>query len=381
MTEAADRDTSQRDIPQARVTPQPRDAPRTTKSAAVSDSPEPFDLPSSGPWPTADPFLFCVHHVDAYPRSRGDLTPDASLANRSIGQDFANIDGWNMYHGSAVPGFPVHPHRGFETITYLRSGVVDHSDSLGAKARFGPGDAQWLTAGKGIQHSEMLPLLKVDQPNPLEFFQIWLNLPAVNKLVDPYFSMMWSGSIPVVGPLVHGGTNSTVTMIVGAGFGKRPGDPPPDSWASSPGSDVAVWHIALGDRGSLTLPDVAESVTRTLYVFSSLNADGSRTGGDVRIDGTPVRPGQGAEMRTSGSVYLQSDSPADVLLLQGAPIGEPIATYGPFVMNTEDEIRQAFLDYRQSEFGGWPFTRPDPSHGEGFRRFARHPDGSLDRPQ
>ncbi len=381
MTEAADRDTSQRDKPLAREAVPARDPLQTTEPAAGSDSPEPFDLPTSGPWPTADPFLFCVHHVDAYPRSRGDLTPDASLADRSIGQDFANLDGWNMYHGSDVPGFPAHPHRGFETITYLRSGMVDHSDSLGAKARFGPGDTQWLTAGKGILHSEMFPLLNVDRPNPLELFQIWLNLPAARKMVDPYFSMMWSDSTPVIGPVVHGGANSTVTMIVGAGFEERPAAPPPDSWASSPNSDVAVWHISLGDQGSLTLPGVAESVTRTLYVFSSLNADGSRTGGDVRVDGTSVRSGQGMEIGTSRNVDLQSDSPADVLLLQGAPIGEPVATYGPFVMNTEDEIRQAFLDYRQSEFGGWPFEQPDPAHGEGFRRFARHPDGSLDQPE
>ena len=133
--------------------------------------------PLSNRWQTLDPFLFCVHHDDAYPAGNEALGPAASLAGRNIGQDFAGIDGWRMYHGTTVPGFPQHPHRGFETVTFVRRGFIDHSDSLGATARFGRGDVQWLTAGKGIVHSEMFPLLERDEPNTTELFQIWLNLP------------------------------------------------------------------------------------------------------------------------------------------------------------------------------------------------------------
>src|SRR5919112_1973907 len=152
--------------------------------------------PLSFPWQTKDPFLVCVHHVDLYPQGNERLGPAASLEGRNIGQDFAGKDGWRMYHGDAVPGFPQHPHRGFETVTIVRRGLIDHSDSLGAAARFGRGDVQWLTAGKGIVHSEMFPLLDQKKPNPLELFQIWLNLPRADKLVDPFFTMFWEGDIP-----------------------------------------------------------------------------------------------------------------------------------------------------------------------------------------
>src|SRR6476659_6141447 len=136
------------------------------------------------PWETADPFLFCAYHDDHYPAGNEAMGPAASLAGRNIGSDFAGIDGWRMYHGDVVPGFPQHPHRGFETVTLVRRGFIDHSDSLGATARFGNGDVQWLTAGNGIVHCEMFPLLDDEQPNPVELFQIWLNLPASDKRVD-----------------------------------------------------------------------------------------------------------------------------------------------------------------------------------------------------
>lgn len=147
-------------------------------------------------WPTLDPFLFCVHHDDAYPAANERFGPAASLAGRNLGSDFAGKDGWRMYHGRVVPGFPQHPHRGFETVTIVRRGLIDHSDSLGAAARYGRGDVQWLTAGKGIVHAEMFPLLDRTGPNPVELFQIWLNLPAVDKFADPHFSMFWSDTIP-----------------------------------------------------------------------------------------------------------------------------------------------------------------------------------------
>src|ERR1700733_10825870 len=134
--------------------------------------------PLSFPWVTSDPFLFCVYHQDSFPAGNDKLGAAVSLTIRKIGHYFEGKDGCRMYHGQTIPGFPQHPNRGFETVTIMRQGYIDHSDSLGATARFGPGDVQWLTAGKGIVHSEMFPLLDSKGPNPLELFQIWLNLPA-----------------------------------------------------------------------------------------------------------------------------------------------------------------------------------------------------------
>src|SRR3954451_1960573 len=172
-------------------------------------------LPLGFPWVTADPFLFCVHHDDAYPAGNERLGPAASLEGRDLGQDFEGKDGWRMYHGEVVPGFPQHPHRGFETVTIVRRGRIDHSDSLGATARFGAGDAQWLTAGKGIVHSEMFPLLNQDAPNPLELFQIWLNLPRASKFVEPHFSMFWKDAVPTYRAVDAEGRGTEVLVIAG----------------------------------------------------------------------------------------------------------------------------------------------------------------------
>ena len=138
------------------------------------------------------------------------------MAGRDLGQDFAGIDGWRMYHGEVVPGFPQHPHRGFETVTFVRRGLIDHSDSLGATARFGRGDVQWLTAGKGIVHCEMFPLLDRDEPNPVELFQIWLNLPPEDKLVEPHFTMLWADDIPRQVTLDPEGRATEITVIAGS---------------------------------------------------------------------------------------------------------------------------------------------------------------------
>jgi quercetin 2,3-dioxygenase len=322
-------------------------------------------------WPTLDPFLFCVHHDDAYPQGNESLGPAASLTGRRLGSDFEIKDGWRMYHGRTVPGFPSHPHRGFETVTVVRRGLVDHSDSLGAAARYGQGDVQWLTAGKGIVHAEMFPLLERTAPNPLELFQIWMNLPSADKFVDPHFSMFWSHKIPRHTVKDGAGRATDVTVIAG-GFEKlTPLAPPPNSWASRPTSEVAIWTLKLEPNARVTLPAASAGVSRMLYVFR---------GSGLVLGGTSVPSGHAYELLAERRATLENGAEtSEALLLQGRPIGEPVVQRGPFVMNTEQEIRQAFTDYRRTEFGGWPWQSSDPVHGTSGERFARHANGNVER--
>jgi redox-sensitive bicupin YhaK (pirin superfamily) len=329
--------------------------------------------PLGFPWETADPFLFCVYHDDAYPKGNADLGPDAPLAGRAMGQDFAGTDGWCMYHGMTVPGFPSHPHRGFETVTIVRRGLIDHSDSLGATARFGAGDVQWLTAGRGIVHAEMFPLVDRDNPNPLELFQIWLNLPAKSKMVAPHFKMLWAEDIPPIVRRGDDGTSTAITSIAGRvnDMAAPAPSPPPDSWAAQSDADVAIMTVAMSPGARWTLPAAADAKSnRRLYFFH-----GSR----LSIHGRDVPVGTMIELRSNADVELvNGDAATELLLLQGRPIMESVAQHGPFVMNTQAEVQEAFLDYRKTQFGGWPWDRSDPVHGRGQGRFARHADGKVE---
>ena len=327
--------------------------------------------PLGFPWQTLDPFLFCVHHNDAYPQGNVAMGPAASLAGRNIGQDFAGKDGWSMYHGDTVPGFPSHPHRGFETVTITRQGLIDHSDSLGATARFGGGDVQWLTAGKGVVHCEMFPLVHTDQPNPAELFQIWLNLPARNKMVEPHFTMFWREDIARLRQQDAQGNTTEVACVAGTLGNVRGLPPPPNSWAAQDDSDLAIWTIKMESGARWTLPAATGKGTRRMLYFFKGTALG--------IAGQTVAPSTALELRADQAVELVNGAaPAELLMLQGRPINEPVTQHGPFVMNTQAEIQQAFADYQRTGFGGWPWPARDPVHPREQRRFAKHADGRVE---
>ena len=323
----------------------------------------------SPPWKTHDPFLFCVHHHDRYPKGNAQMGPDASLAGRRIGMDFEGRDGWSMYHGDVVPGFPRHPHRGFETVTLARQGFIDHSDSTGATARFGHGDVQWMTAGKGVVHSEMFPLVNRDAPNPTELFQIWLNLPRSSKMVEPHFSMFWSSTVPQRSFTDDAGRTTRVTSIAGELDGATPPSPPPDSWAADPDHHVAIWTIVMEPGARWTLPAAAPRLNRSLYYFLG--------GGGLVVADRALSDHARVDVRSDAPVELHNDSdgPCELLLLQGRPINEPVAQHGPFVMNAPIEIRQAFVDYQLTGFGGWHWSSDAPVHDRDKPRFAIHGDG------
>jgi redox-sensitive bicupin YhaK (pirin superfamily) len=278
-------------------------------------------------WKTTDPFLFCAYHNDAYPKGNVQMGPAASLSGRNIGMDFELRDGWRMYHGDVVPGFPQHPHRGFETITLVRRGLVDHSDSLGATARYGGGDCQ--------------------------------------------FSMFWQDTIPKKAFKDEAGREVEITVIAGEAFGLKPPHPPPASWAAHPESDVALWIIKLAPGAVWTVPKTLATSQRKLFFYR----------GDGMAIGQRSVPGKhGVLVRADVDIQLEAGSTeCELLLMQGKPIGEKVVQHGPFVMNSAQEIQQAFIDYRRTGFGGWPWKREDPVHAATEGRFAKHADGRLEK--
>lgn len=225
---------------------------------------------------------------------------------------------------------------------------------MGAAGRYGNGDVQWMTAGKGVQHSEMFPLLSEKKENPMELFQIWLNLPKKNKMVEPHFKMLWQDMIPRYVHKDNNGKSTTVEVIAGKiGSIKAPA-PPPDSWAATESNEVAIWNIKMNPGAVWTLPKASAGINRTVYFYE---------GESLNLAGTSIPKYNAVELEANMDVLVQAgDQPTSILLLQGKPIGETVIQYGPFVMNTKEEINQAFEDYHRTQFGGWPWPRYDQVH-------------------
>jgi len=325
-------------------------------------------FPIGFPWQTFDPFLFCAHHQDVYPAGNAQLGIDKDqLGGRALGSDFEKRDGFRMYHGKQIPGFPYHPHCGFETITLVTEGYIDHSDSLGAAARFGEGDVQWMTAGSGVQHSEMFPMLQSDKENRLELFQIWLNLPARSKQVDAHFEIIWVDEIP------QWKSNGVFTrLIYGQIEGHTQSVCPPNSWASDRQNHLQLVQYIIDPGATLQLQATDQPLHRALYQYK----------GTSQINGQGFEEGTGIFIEEQEELTIEnsSEEPVYLILMQGKPIGEPVAKYGPFVMNTSQEIEQVIQNYRRTEFGGWPWPTAEHVHDAGRGRFAQYPDGYIKLP-
>jgi len=232
--------------------------------------------------------------------------------------------------GEAV-GAPDHPHRGFETVTYVLSGEFEHEDSAGHRGVLRSGDVQWMTAGAGVVHSEMPSRGVRDAGGRVHGFQIWVNLPARLKMTQPRYQEVASAKIPTA---ESADGLARVRVIAGEALGARAiiDTLTPivyQDWSLKPGADV-------------TVPLAAEQQA-LVYVFQ----------GAVRVgdQGSPVADGQLAVLAGGDGVRLRASEDARLLLLAGVPLKEPVARYGPFVMNTQQEIQQAFRDYQSGKMG------------------------------
>jgi redox-sensitive bicupin YhaK (pirin superfamily) len=231
-------------------------------------------------------------------------------------------------------GVGQHPHRGFETVTIVYQGEVEHRDSTGAGGKIGPGDVQWMTAAAGILHEEFHSHNFTAHGGTLEMVQLWVNLPAKDKMSAPGYQTLLDADIP---NLALAGDAGRVRVIAGEFDGRRG---PARTFTA-----MDVWDLRLraGKRTAFSLP---EGRTLALVVLA----------GAVRVnDAAVVREAQMATLaRESSGVTLEANPDATVLLLSGEPIDEPIVGYGPFVMNTQQEISQAFIDFNAGKFGRMP---------------------------
>ncbi len=229
-------------------------------------------------------------------------------------------------------GAPDHPHRGFETVTYLLAGRMEHRDSQGHAGRLGPGDVQWMTAGAGVIHSEMPEAEFQRTGGRMHGFQLWVNLPRRDKLIRPRYQEIPAARIPVA-RTPDGAV--TVRVVAGEALGARA--------VIETRTPIVYLHFTLAPGGRVVQP-VPPSYTAVVYVF----------GGEGRVgaDERPVSDGQLAVLADGGDAVGLAGGPLEALLLAGEPLREPVARYGPFVMNTKGEIRQALLDYQAGRLGG-----------------------------
>jgi redox-sensitive bicupin YhaK (pirin superfamily) len=233
-------------------------------------------------------------------------------------------------------GAPDHPHRGFETVTYLLSGGFQHKDSAGHAGKLNPGDVQWMTAGSGVVHSELPSDAFMRDGGVMHGFQIWVNLPARDKMIKPRYQEIPSAEIPLA---ISANGKVKVHVIAGASLGQ--------SAVIETRTPITYLHFTIQPGG-----EIEQAVPAGYNALIYLISGEVQTGKDQKL----VREGQMARLGDGDVVRLavaSSDAtlPADLLLLAGQPLNEPVARYGPFVMNTREEIEQAFRDYQSGRMG------------------------------
>ena len=228
----------------------------------------------------------------------------------------------NYAPGEAV-GAPWHPHRGFETVTYMLAGEMEHEDSVGSKGVITPGDVQWMTAGKGIIHSELPTKKMMEEGGLMHGFQIWVNLPAKDKMMNPRYQDITADQSPTIEK-----DGVWARVIAGECLGIE----------SSIDTVIPITYVHVKMESGAVLDKTLDTeLNGMVYVFK----------GEVSIEGKSVKDGSLALLSAGSEVTIESKESSEFLILAGPELNEPIARYGPFVMNTREEILQAIDDYQR----------------------------------
>ena len=324
-------------------------------------------------WDTEDPFVFVSHHTDDYPKGNAQQAPPLQeIGGRNLGRDYTKRFGFRMYHGKVVPGFPMHAHWGYETVTIPELGFIDHFDSLGCQGRFGFGDVQWVSAGSMYLHDEMYPLAFDDRPNPNNITQIMINLPLKDKGSVPEVRTMWSELIPVVNGRDENGREYSVKVIAGS-FGEAEAlSPNGISWAADRDHHVRILLIKMSPHSSITIDAVSTTINRNLYFVY---------GSKVAIGGKEYEYSQRLKLEGNKDIVITNgDIEGTYWLLEGEPIGEKMRSFGPVILENDKAVRDAMNYIRNNEFKEWPWDLIDKFHPKGTERFIRFADGREERP-
>lgn len=310
--------------------------------------------------PVQNPFILIATHVDDYPEGNGKMAPKEFPKDWNKGNDFSSTRGWKMYHGDYVPGFPAHPHRGFETITYAKRGMIDHFDSHGNYGRYGDGDIQWMISGSGMQHAEMFPLLHEDQENPFEIVQIWLNLPSHMKMLPSSYKMHWRENIPVVSLHPERPAQNFLKVLVGTYRDVVAEKPNDTSYGFEESHHINIWDGRIEEKNSVTLPKFPEDTPVQLYVAK----------GKLKVEEYEISGKNMLIYTSDDDVTFTALEDTEFMVFVGKEIQEEVYAYGPFVMNTRAEILQAYRDFEETAFGGWPWSSSAPTIDHRRGRFS-----------
>jgi len=318
-------------------------------------------------WSGDDPFTFVSHHHDKYPHGNAQMAPPLDLiAGRNLGRDYQERFGFRMYHGRVVPGFPMHAHWGYETVTIAEKGFVDHFDTEKNYGRYGNGDVQWTFASSRYEHNEMYPLIDQENDNPVHITQIMINLPLDRKNTGNAVNNIWSENIPV---FTDG--EKEITLYCGTYGGRSLYSPNPDSWAKEENS-VRIMKAVLQPGASFSLDALPGGVDRNVYFVS---------GKDAVMDGTRIKPNlRFKTVRETSINIVNGEEKSEFWILEGRPIGEKQAAFGPVILKDLDEVRSSMYEIRVNEFKEWPWGVMDVTNPLDMGRELHRPDGSVEKP-
>lgn len=318
-------------------------------------------------WDTEDPFIFVSHHEDDYPRGNRQLAPPLQeITGRDLGRDYEKRLGFRMYNGKVVPGFPMHAHWGYETVTLPQVGYVDHFDTMRVEGRFGFGDVQWVMASSKYMHNEMYPLVDQEGRNPNDITQIMINIPLECKNRENSVNTMWSEEVPAIE-----GEGYKVKVLCGTYGGAHVSSPNSGSWADG-NHAVRILRIEMAPGAEVTVDPTTSAANRNVYMIS---------GEKVDVCGTEIGPDMRAKVTSDIEMVIRNGAGTSVVwVLEGEPIGQRMASFGPVTLATVKEVRAALDDIRKNEFSEWPFDVIDKVHAQDEGRFIRYPDGTEIRP-